>query len=72
MARDQFFLASDVARMFGVSTSTVRFWADSGDLRAARSPGGWRIFQREAVEEFRERRAARQRRSTAPALREEK
>jgi excisionase family DNA binding protein len=62
LSMNDLLLASDVARLLGVSISAVRVWADRGDLRATRSPGGWRIFSREAVEKFREARAARQQR----------
>ena len=44
--------SGDVARYFGVSTVTVREWADSGKLASFRTPGGQRRFLRSAVEAF--------------------
>lgn len=42
----------DVADLFGVSTAAVRDWADRGQLRSFRTPGGQRRFLRADVEAF--------------------
>lgn len=39
-AEDGFLSRRDVARLFGVSTSTVTRWAQRGLLRTVRTPGG--------------------------------
>lgn len=39
-----------VAALFGVHTSTVGDWAESGKLPHFRTPGGQRRFRREDVE----------------------
>lgn len=44
--------SGDVARYFGVSTVTVREWADSGKLASFRTPGGQRRFRREDIDAF--------------------
>lgn len=41
-----------VADRFGVTTTTVATWADSGKLRCFRTPGGQRRFRLEDVEQF--------------------
>lgn len=40
----------DASRLLGVSTATVRRWADSGRLRPFTTPGGHRRFSRESLE----------------------
>jgi excisionase family DNA binding protein len=47
----------DVAKLAGVTTQTVRTWADAGTLEPyARTGGGIRIFLRSAVDAFLEKR----------------
>lgn len=45
---------SDVAREFGVTTATVRRWADQGDLKCSRTLGGARRFDPADVQRARE------------------
>jgi DNA-binding transcriptional MerR regulator len=53
--------AGDIARERGVSPDTVRGWERSGKLAtAARTPGGVRLFNREAVQQFFDQRAQSQ------------
>lgn len=40
----------DASRLLGVSTATVRRWADSGRLKPFTTPGGHRRFSRAALE----------------------
>jgi len=40
----------DASRLLGVSTATVRRWADSGRLKPFTTPGGHRRFSRAAIE----------------------
>lgn len=40
----------DASRLLGVSTATVRRWADSGRLKPFTTPGGHRRFSRVAIE----------------------
>lgn len=40
----------DASRLLGVSTATVRRWADSGRLKPFTTPGGHRRFERTALE----------------------
>jgi len=42
----------EVAQMLGVSTDTVRRWADSGQLPAERTEGGQRRFDGRALAKF--------------------
>ena len=42
--------AGEVAALFGVDTSTVANWAETGKLRSFRTPGGHRRFHRADVE----------------------
>lgn len=43
---------SEAARFLGVSSATVRRWADAGELRATRTPGGQRRFALSELERF--------------------
>lgn len=45
----------DVARLFNVTETTVKRWADEGTLRCQKTPGGHRKFQIRNVVEFAER-----------------
>ena len=41
--------SKDVALVFGVTTTTVREWAEEGKLPSFKTPGGHRRFRREDV-----------------------
>lgn len=43
---------SEAAELLGVHPSTVRRWADNGDLRCMRTPGGHRRFLEEDLRQF--------------------
>jgi excisionase family DNA binding protein len=45
-------LVGDVARILGVSSATVRLYADSGRLPSTRTEKGTRLFSRPDVERF--------------------
>jgi len=45
----KFLTRSDVARLFGVSGSTVTRWARTGLLRSIRTPGGHYRFRSDEV-----------------------
>lgn len=42
----------EAAALLGVHPTTLRHWADQGDLPSQRTPGGHRRFQRRAVEQW--------------------
>jgi len=44
----------EAAALLGVGTKLVRAWADSGELRGMRTPGGHRRFLRDDVVAFRD------------------
>lgn len=46
----QWLSLGDASRLLGVSTATVRRWADSGRLKPFTTPGGHRRFSRAALE----------------------
>lgn len=46
---DEFLTAQDVAKIAGVTTASVRLWADLGKLPVRRTAGGMRLFVREDV-----------------------
>ncbi|OGZ06658.1 MAG: hypothetical protein A3C93_00195 [Candidatus Lloydbacteria bacterium RIFCSPHIGHO2_02_FULL_54_17] len=43
---------NEVAKLLGVSIDTLRRWDASGKLRAERSPGGHRHYDRDTIERF--------------------
>jgi excisionase family DNA binding protein len=45
---------ADIARMFSVTETTVKRWADEGSLRCHKTPGGHRKFEMRHVVEFAE------------------
>ncbi len=49
---EKLFSTSDLARMWNISESTVKRWADSGDLVCVRTRGGHRRFTLEEVSRF--------------------
>ena len=54
----EFLTCTDVGRDIDRAAGTVRWLADTGQLRvAARTLGGVRLFERSDVEEFKARRA---------------
>jgi excisionase family DNA binding protein len=46
---------ADVARLFDVTETTVKRWADEGELRCQKTPGGHRKFEIRSVIEFADR-----------------
>lgn len=46
---------AEAAKLLGVSTDTVRRYADNGAITAIKTPGGQRRIQRESVEVIRTR-----------------
>ncbi|MEI7690499.1 MAG: helix-turn-helix domain-containing protein [bacterium] len=44
----------EAAKYLGISAMTLRRWDESGKLKALKSPGGWRYYEREMLELFRE------------------
>jgi len=52
--KDQWLSLSEMADEFGVHPSTIRKWADDGDLPVHRTPGGHRRFLRREVELWQE------------------
>lgn len=64
MSQDNEWLSlGDAAEILGVHPSTVRHWADSGDLPSQRTPGGHRRFRRSDLERW----AIRRESNIAPA-----
>jgi excisionase family DNA binding protein len=49
---EKLFSTAELARMWNVSESTVKRWADSGDLACVKTPGGHRRFTFEEVSRF--------------------
>ena len=61
---------SEAARRLGISVSRVRQLCESGELPAARTFEGWRLFNEEAVEALARRRTERRQRQRAKATEE--
>jgi excisionase family DNA binding protein len=49
--RDRFYSTAELARVCGVSISTIKRWTDAGLLRCVRTPGGHRKFRVQDVAE---------------------
>jgi excisionase family DNA binding protein len=49
---EKLFSTAELARMWNVSESTVKRWADSGDLACVKTPGGHRRFTLEEISRF--------------------
>ncbi len=49
--RERFYTTAELARICGVSISTIKRWTDSGLLRCVRTPGGHRKFRLQDVGE---------------------
>jgi excisionase family DNA binding protein len=49
--RDRFYSTTDLARVCGVSISTIKRWTDAGLLRCVRTPGGHRKYRVQDVAE---------------------
>lgn len=49
--RDRFYSTADLARVCGVSISTIKRWTDAGLLRCVRTPGGHRKYRVQDVAE---------------------
>ena len=56
MSLSRTYTTREVAQMWNVSESTVKRWADSGDLRCRRTPGGHRRFILQDIHEFQQER----------------
>ena len=50
------FSLSDAAEVLGVHFTTVRRWADAGEIECIRTPGGQRRFKAEVIAQFLEQR----------------
>lgn len=49
---DKLYTPNEVAEILLVSPTTVRFWAQKGELKALTTPGGHRRFKYEFIEDF--------------------
>jgi excisionase family DNA binding protein len=54
--QDEFLTTSAAARVLGVASETVRYWENTGKLRAVKASGGIRLFAREEVDRMRRER----------------
>lgn len=63
--RDRLYSTADLARVCGVSISTIKRWTDTGVLRCVRTPGGHRKFRVQDVAQ-----AAKQLEASVAALEE--
>jgi excisionase family DNA binding protein len=59
LARQQWLSLKDASEFLGVHFTTLRAWADSGELRVFRTPGGHRRFSLRDLRRFLEERASR-------------
>ncbi len=56
MAEDRTYSTRELAQMWNLSESTVKRWADTGDLQCYRTPGGHRKFRLENISDFQTKR----------------
>lgn len=49
---ERLFSTNELSRMWNVSESTVKRWADSGDLQCVKTPGGHRRFALDEISRF--------------------
>jgi excisionase family DNA binding protein len=56
---DELLTTSAAARVLGVASETVRYWQNTGKLRAVKASGGVRLFVRDEVERVRREREER-------------
>ena len=52
MEQKEFYMLKDLAKMFGVSTGSVRNWIREGKLNAILTPGGHRRIRKSDFEDF--------------------
>ena len=55
LVRKTILSTADIARLFNVTETTVKRWADEGTLRCQKTPGGHRKFEIRSVVEFADR-----------------
>lgn len=60
MEQSEWVSLGEAASILGVHPTTVRHWADNGDLPSQRTPGGHRRFRRNDLQHWASRREARQ------------
>jgi len=58
LAMNKWISTKEVTKMPGVSSTTIKRWADDGTLPSTRTSGGHRRFRNEAVDQFLRRQAA--------------
>ena len=56
--KSEFLATSEVARILGISSEMVRYLERVGKIKAHKTPGGMRIFEREEVERVASERSA--------------
>ena len=49
---DHYYSTRELSKLFDANESTIKRWADKGELRCFRTPGGHRRFTPEHVLEF--------------------
>ena len=52
LTSDSYFSTSDLAKRLGVDNSTIRRWADLGEIPCFRTLGGHRRFTEDAIREL--------------------
>jgi excisionase family DNA binding protein len=69
MSDQQFCSTHEAAKLLGVSVKTVQLWAESGELRAWKTPGGHRRIAKTSVDEVLQKRERTQREPLSRARR---